>query len=106
MANQALNYAPATQGHRRSILATIALVCCATAGALILVGFIDGTSDTEFLGFLSFPMAVVGTLLGVVAIMRSRSRTRQSRIAVIISLAYWVFVACIAVPKLLAMRHK
>ena len=83
-------------------VATTAVACCAVCALLLSVAIADGTTSTDWIGFLSIPVTFVGTVLAVVAVARRSSRGRLSILAIGISLAYWAILAALILPKILA----
>jgi hypothetical protein len=104
MAIEQIDYASGVRV-RRSRLAFIALVLIAIAAAGLAIAFIDGTTNTDFIGVGSLPVAAVATLLAIVAIVRKTSRGTLSFVSVGIAVTYWAALAAMVVPKLLASRR-
>src|SRR5262245_40608540 len=89
-------------GTRRSHLALIALSFTAAAGACLALAYLV---NSDAIGFLSLPIALIGTILTLVAFFRKASFSILAAISFGVAAVYWTAIAAMIVPKLLAMQR-
>src|SRR5438876_1027101 len=101
--HQYLDYATA---RRRGVSPMPALGAACAAGALLLliaaVVVLGGMSGSEALGWISLPLGLVGLTIGVVATARRGHRTWVAVSALIVAVVYWLMIAIVLLPKLMA----
>lgn len=76
-----------------------ALAFTAAAAALLAFAVLEGSSDSDVIGLASLPIAAVGTILTLSAIVRRSSRSVLAILSGGIALAYWGSVVAMIVPK-------